>query len=101
MTDLYKGVLACPKLLRQGMQRGCRECELFFSTKLAKTFYINCFIISMEFNNLFKLTQLLCLLHFCTIFNVFVTAHLLYAFKELNISKFIHKLQIRQQDKTF
>jgi hypothetical protein len=37
----------------------------------------------------------------CTIFIVFVTAHLLWAFKELNISKSIPKLQIIQQHKTF
>jgi hypothetical protein len=36
----------------------------------------------------------------CTIFTVFVIAHLLCAFKELNILKSIPKLQIREQDKT-
>ena len=34
----------------------------------------------------------------CTIFTVFVAAHLLCAFKELNISKSIPKLQIKRKD---
>jgi hypothetical protein len=34
---IYKGILASPRLLRQGISRGCRECELIFSTKFLKT----------------------------------------------------------------
>jgi hypothetical protein len=38
---IEKGILVGPRLLRQGILRGCRECELFFSTeKFAKKFYI-------------------------------------------------------------
>jgi hypothetical protein len=34
---IYKGVLVGPRFLRQGISRGFRECELFFSTaKFAK-----------------------------------------------------------------
>ena len=36
---IYKGILVGPRLLRQGISRGCRKCELFFSTaKFAKIF---------------------------------------------------------------
>jgi hypothetical protein len=27
---IYKGILVGPRLLRRGISRGCRECELFF-----------------------------------------------------------------------
>jgi hypothetical protein len=30
---IYKGILVCPRLLRRGISRGCRECELFFHLK--------------------------------------------------------------------
>ena len=34
---IEKGILVGPRLLRQGISRGCRECELIFSTeKFAK-----------------------------------------------------------------
>jgi hypothetical protein len=33
---IYMGILASPRLLRQRISRGCRECELFFSTEFAK-----------------------------------------------------------------
>ena len=36
---IYKGILASPRLLRQRISRGCRECELFFSTKFASVFF--------------------------------------------------------------
>jgi hypothetical protein len=36
---IEKGILVGPRLPRQGISRGCRECELFFSTeKFAKNF---------------------------------------------------------------
>jgi hypothetical protein len=36
----FMGILANSRLLRQGLSRGCRECELlFFSTKLKKNIY--------------------------------------------------------------
>ena len=35
---IYKGILACPRLLRQGISRGCRECaNCCFFNKFAKT----------------------------------------------------------------
>jgi hypothetical protein len=52
-------------------------------------------------SKLYILRETTLFLQGCTIFTVFVTAHLLWAFKELNISESIPKLQIRQQDKTF
>jgi hypothetical protein len=37
---IEKGILVGPRLLRQGISRGCRECELIFSTeKFAKILY--------------------------------------------------------------
>jgi hypothetical protein len=36
---IYKGILVGPRLMRRGISRGCRDCELFFSTaKFAKIF---------------------------------------------------------------
>jgi hypothetical protein len=37
---IEKGILVGPRLLRQGISRGCRECELFFqrTEKCAKNF---------------------------------------------------------------
>ena len=37
---IQKGILVGPRLLRQGISRGCRECELFFRLKsLQKNLY--------------------------------------------------------------
>jgi hypothetical protein len=37
---IYKGILVGPRLLRRGISRGCRECELFFQLQsLQKILY--------------------------------------------------------------
>ena len=33
MAHIEKGIFVGPSLLRQGISRGCRECELFFQLK--------------------------------------------------------------------
>ena len=35
---IYKGILVGPRLLRRGISRGCRECELFFQLQSLQKF---------------------------------------------------------------
>ena len=37
---IEKGILVGPRLLRRGISRGCRECELFFQLKSLQKIYI-------------------------------------------------------------
>jgi hypothetical protein len=37
---IEKGILVGPRLLRRGISRGCRECELFFQLKSLQNIYI-------------------------------------------------------------
>jgi hypothetical protein len=41
---IEKGILVGPRLLRQGISRGCRECELFFQMKSLQKTSINSMI---------------------------------------------------------